>query len=132
MLGRFEGELALLGNADEHDALAGLKARAIACRDVVLTLAALELDDWHHMLVGERLNCLNEAVVEWADGGRRGDPIAEVIAQEGAQLTRRLQLGHIAVEIQPVNGRSRQRDVVAQYRGDVGAWHRRRLPRGQG
>jgi hypothetical protein len=31
------------------------------------------------MLVGERTNCLDEAVVKWADGGRRGDPIAKVI-----------------------------------------------------
>jgi len=79
VLGPFEGELAL-GNADEHDALAGLKARTVACSDVVLTLAALELDHRHQMLLGKCADRLDEAVVQGTKGGRRGDSIAEVLA----------------------------------------------------
>ncbi len=132
VLRRLERELALLGDADEHDTLERVVPRSILSRDIVLALAAFELDDRYELLLGKYADRLDETVVQRAEGGRRSDLIAEVIAQEGAQLTGRLQLGHVAVEIEPVNARGRQRDVVAQYRGDVGAWHRRRLPRGQG
>ncbi len=132
VLGRFERELALLRDTDEHHAVERVVPRSILSREIILALAAFELDHRYQMLLGKCGDRLDEAVVQRAEGGRRGDLIAEVIAQEGAQLTGRLQPGHVAVEIQPVDTRGRQRDVVAQYRGDVGAWHRRRLPRGQG
>lgn len=132
VLGGFEGELALLGDADEHHTFRRLKATTMGCSDIVFALAALELNDRHQLLLGKCRDVLHEAIVKGAERGRRGNPIAEVVAQEGTQLTARLELGHVAVEVQTVNARSGQRDVVAQYRGDVGAWHRRRLPRGQG
>jgi hypothetical protein len=121
VLCRFERELSLLGDTDEHDTLGSLIPRSILSCDVVFALAAFELDHRHQMVVGKCRDRLDGAVVQRAEGGWRGDPIAEVLAQEGAQLTSRLQPGHVAIEIQTVNARGRQRHVVAQYGGDVGA-----------
>ena len=114
VLGRLERELALLGDTDEYHALGQREAGSIASSDGVLALPALELNDRYQLLVGEGGNGLDELIVEWADGGRRGDPIAEVIAQEAAQLAARLQLGHVAVEIQAVDAVDLERDVVAK------------------
>jgi hypothetical protein len=131
VLGRFEGPLALLRHADEHHAFGGPELSALLRGHVVLTLAALELKDGHLLLLGEGGDGLDEAVVQRADGGGRRDLVAEVVAQEGTHLATRLEPGHVAVQIQPVDTRVRQRHVVAQYGGNAGARHRRRLPFGK-
>ena len=53
VLGRLERELPLLRGADEYDALGGSKPRSIACRDVILALTTLELNDGNAMPVGK-------------------------------------------------------------------------------
>ena len=45
VLGRFERDLALLGDTDEHNTLGSVLPRSILSRDVILALATLELDD---------------------------------------------------------------------------------------
>ena len=35
---------------------------------------------------GKRGDRVDEVIVQWPDSGRRGDPIAQLVAQEGAQL----------------------------------------------
>ena len=86
--------------------------------------------DRYQVLLRKGRDGLHEPIMKWAKRRWRGDPIAEVVAEETTYLTTRLQPGHVAIEIQTVNARGGQRHVVAQYGGDVGAWHRRRLPTG--
>ena len=73
VLGGLEGALPLLSDANEHDSLCGSKPWAIACSDIVFALAALELKDRHQWAVGKCGDVLNEAIVNGANGGRRGD-----------------------------------------------------------
>src|SRR5258707_10952028 len=48
---------------------------------------------------------------DWLAGGRRGDLIDEVVAQEGAPLAAGLQLRHVAIERQTINARGGRRHV---------------------
>src|ERR1051326_8428286 len=128
VLGGFERELAFLGHADEHHARVGLEAGPILSSHVVFALAALELNDRDWVAASEGADVLDEAIVPWAEGSRRSDAIAEMIAEKGAELSGRLEPGHIPVEIQAVNTRGGQRHLLAQYGGNAGDWRRRRLP----
>src|SRR5437879_5156985 len=109
VLGGFERELAFLGHSDEHDAFSGPKATAIACSNVVFALGTFELNEWHHLLLGKCTGGLHEPIVKWTKGSRRGDPVADVVAQEGTQLPGRLEFRHVAVEVQTVNARGGHR-----------------------
>ena len=86
VLGRFERELAFLGHTDEDHAFVAVKTCSILGRHIVFALATLELHDREHMVSGKRRDVVNEPIVQRTKGGRRGEAIAEVIAQEGAQL----------------------------------------------
>ncbi len=63
-LAGFEGRRLFLSNTDEHHAVVNLGARPILGGDLVFALTPLEMDQRHFVLDGERLNGLDEAVVQ--------------------------------------------------------------------
>src|SRR6185437_10406215 len=71
-------------------------------------------------------------IVQWTKESWRGDAMPKVLTQKSAQLATGLQPGHVAVQVQAVDARGGQRHVVAQYGGNAGAWHDRRLLRRKG
>jgi hypothetical protein len=113
-----------------NTAFGGTKVGSISSSYIVFALASLELDDRDQVAASKCRDVLDEAIVQWAKDRRRSDAVAEMIAQESAELAARLQPWHVAVKVQTVNARGGQRHVVAQYGGDAGGRHRRRLPTG--
>src|SRR5438067_6983171 len=63
-LAGFEGRRLFLGDADEHHAVVDLGVRPILASECVFALTTLEMDQRHLVLDGERLNGLDEAVVQ--------------------------------------------------------------------
>ena len=66
----------------KHHAFSSLEATTKACSDIVFALAALKLNDRHQVVLRKSSDRLHETIVQWTKGGRRGDPIAEVVAQQ--------------------------------------------------
>src|SRR3989442_6255467 len=95
----------LLRDPDEDDPLGALEAGTVAGCDVVLALTALEMDDRNSAVVGERLDRPEEAVVQWAEQGGRRNGVAQVLAQEVAELPGGLECRHVAVDVEPVQAR---------------------------
>jgi hypothetical protein len=117
---RFERPLLLLGEAEHHDALAFGEAGAMGRGDGVFVLAGLEFHDGNGVGGGKLLDRRGEAVVHRFEQGGRGNRMAEMIAQEVTEAAGRLQLGHIRVQIEPVEAAHFERDMVTDNVGDVG------------
>ena len=72
------------------------------------------------MAVCERVDRRKKAVMDGPEEGRRRDRIPEMIVEEVAQATGRLERGHVGVQIQAVDTPDRKRHVLADNVGDVG------------
>ncbi len=56
----------------------------------------------------------NEPIAHPLQQGRGGDGVTPVLAQEVHQLPRHLQVGDVAVQVDPIHGLHIQGDVLAQ------------------
>ena len=63
-LAGFEGRGLFLSDTDKDHAIVDLGVHPLLGRDLVFTLATLEVDQWHPNLNGERLHGLDETVVQ--------------------------------------------------------------------
>jgi hypothetical protein len=126
-----EGSRSLLGNANEHHPVIAGEARPVPGGHLVLALTTYEVDQRHLVLVGERLDGLDEPIAQRTEQRRRGDRLAEMVTAECHHLAERLERRDVPTQVQPVETGDGQTHVVAEYGGDVGARHRRRLPQGQ-
>ena len=88
--------------------------------DRVFVLAGLEFDQRHAVFGRKRLDPGHQPVMHGAEQCRRGYRKAEMIAQEVTQTTRRLQLGHVALQIDAIETSDRQRHVIPDNAIDVG------------
>ena len=122
---RLERAHLLLRHADHDHPVVHRPARAIVGDHVVFALAALERDQRHVLRGRVGLDGADEAVQHRRKQRGRRDRMAQVIPKEVAQPTRRLQLGHVGVQVQPVETPNGQGHVVANKLVDVG--HRRLL-----
>ena len=116
----FEGPHLFLCDADEHDALAGGEPRAVFGHTHVFALAALERHDLEMLPCRKLLDRGDEAIMPGFEQGGRRHGSTEIVVQEVAQAAGRLELGHIGVQIHPVNATDFERHVLADNRVDVG------------
>jgi hypothetical protein len=125
---RFEGLHLFLRHPDEEDALPGREPSTVGRDELVLALASFERDERQMPRIGELLDRGHEAVVPWLQqrGGRYRVP--EIIVEEVAQAARRLQPGHVGVQIHAVNAADFERHVLADNGVGVGR-HRNLLGR---
>jgi hypothetical protein len=110
----------LLGYADEHDAFVVIELRAVLGGDVILALTALELHDRDVVAIGEVIDGSDERVVHRTQERRRRDGVTQVLLEEVAELSGRLQPRKVAVDVEPIDAGDRQRDVIADNLVDVG------------
>ncbi|MFV2064382.1 MAG: hypothetical protein ACC726_12865 [Chloroflexota bacterium] len=121
--GRAEDARPFLGDADEHDALASLALGSVEIGPghVLLALALLEVDQRDVLGLGEPLDLPHEPRRALAEDGVAGDPLAgSGSLQEAGQPLGRLEPGHVAVEIEPVDALVTQGDVLVEQGVDVG------------
>ena len=126
----FEAGRLLLSDADEHHAFVGSAARALLCSEAILLLTAAEVDDRDRVLACEALDILREALQQRSEKGRRSDGCVELLATEGADVTRRLEERDVAIAVQTIHTGDGQGHVVTKYGGNAGAGHGGRLPYG--
>jgi hypothetical protein len=107
-----------LRDANHHDPVRPREFRPIRGDDRVL--ARLEFNEWHRVLGRIRFDCVHKVVVHRAEQRRRGNRMPEMIAQEVAEAARGLQLGHIALQVDPIEAPHRQRHVIPDNALDVG------------
>ena len=110
----------LLCGPQHDDALAARESRAVVGDDIIFPLTGLELHGRNVVLAHERLDRGQEPVMHRPEECWRWDRISEVIVEEVAQATGRLQLGHVGVQIQAVDTADRERHVLTDNVGDVG------------
>ena len=123
---RFERPLLLLGEAEQHDPARLVKRERWAVGDRVFILAGLEFHHRNRMRGRKLLDRRGESVVHRLEERRRRNRMTEMIAQEVTEATRGLQLGHIGMQIEPVEAADFERDVLTDNGGDVGC-HRNLL-----
>jgi hypothetical protein len=98
----------------------GSEVRAVRRSNRVFVLPGLEVHDWNGVAADKLFDGRHESIVHRLEQRRRRDRIAEIITQEVAEAAGRLQLGHVRVQIQPVEAPHFERDVVTDNIGDVG------------
>jgi hypothetical protein len=116
----FEGAHLFLRGPDDDDPLAAGEPRAVARDDVIFPLTGLECHGGNAVSAGERVDRRQEAVQHRPEQGGRGDRIPQVIVEEVAQTTGRLELGHVGMQVEPVDTADGERHVLADNIGDVG------------
>ena len=101
----------LLGDPDQHHLPVAALGRGRVDQRAGLGLLALALLEVHHrdpVDLGEAMDVFHVAVADLAERRRRRDREPALPAQEPAHLTHRLQLGHIALQEEPVHRPARQ------------------------
>ena len=116
----FEGAHLLLRGPQHDDSLAAGESRAVVGDDVIFPLTGLELHGRNPVLARERVDRFQESVMHRPEEGWRWDRLSKVIVEEVAQATRCLELGHIGMQVEPVDTAHRERDVLADNVCDVG------------
>jgi hypothetical protein len=106
----------LLGDADHDHALLAEQGGVgeVGCGDGLLALPLLEMDDGDAPLLGELLDGGHELAGHLAEELVAWDLLASVLAQEPAELVSLLELGHVAVEEDAVDGLVHERDVLVE------------------
>src|SRR5437879_4288629 len=130
LLVAFEAGGLLLSDADEDDTVFIREAGVLLGGDGVFLLAAAEVDDRNIVQLGEGVDRVSEAFEQRWEQSRRSDGCVQLLTAERGDVARRLEQGHVAVEVQAIDTRDGQGHVVAEYGGDAGAGHDRRLPYG--
>jgi hypothetical protein len=82
-------------------------------------LPLLEREQRHAVRVREGVNRRHERLADGVHQHRRGKRMAAVLPEERGHPARVLQLGHVRVEVQPINALDLQRDVLTQDFGDA-------------
>ena len=132
-----EHPLELLGRHDRHHPVSAVALSRFHVGTDVVELAVVQagavrlLQGQDRDAVARRvvLDLTTEPVSDLLEQRRRRDRVAQVIGQEPDHLAAHLQVGHVGVEVQPVDALDLQRDMAVQHVVDV--HHRRRYhPRG--
>jgi len=125
---------ALLGDADEHDALAtGRLGRVeVGSGDVLLAITLLEVHERDQIGRGIVLDRAVERGRPLAQDRVARDLLARLASEEPGQALGGLEAGHVAVEDEPVDALVAQRDVLVEQRVDVevGQWRSSRAGMG--
>jgi hypothetical protein len=86
----------------------------------ILPLPAFKRDDRNALALSERMDAGDEVIVSWLDQGGRRYRVAENVMKEVAQAAGCLELGHVGMQVEPVDTAHRERDVLADNVRDVG------------
>src|SRR5205823_5821892 len=109
-----------LRDANDDDSFTGSESSAIFCYPRILTLPAFKRDDRNAVAFGERMDAGDEVIVSGFEQRRGRNGVAEVVVEEVAQASGRLQLWHVGVQIHAIDAPDFERDVVTDNVGDVG------------
>jgi hypothetical protein len=115
-----EGEGAFLGDADEDDPPGPGEALTVLGRNVILAHTPREVDDGDVVVFGEGTHRPNELVAHPRQEGGRGNRVTPMHGQEGDQGARHLEVGDVAIEVEPIQTLNVQRDVLLQEGVDCG------------
>jgi hypothetical protein len=128
----------LLSNADQdHLAVATRVGRGAEqwLGDLLLVLAFREVANRHAVGFSPAMDGGHVRFANLAEGGRRWDRKAALPIEERAHLADGLQLGHVRLQKDAIDGATGQGDVIAQQGGIIGhrvallVWNARRLHR---
>jgi len=111
--------LELLSDADGDDAggAGGVQERT---HGVDLALAFLELEQRDLVAASEGLDAIAEAVADVGEESGRGDGVAEVLGEEGDDLTADLEGGNVGVEVDAIEALEVEDDVLVEELIEVG------------
>src|SRR5205823_1843531 len=115
----FEAGRLLLSDADEHHAFVASEAGTVLGSDAILLLTAAEMDDRDRVLACEALDVIGEALQQRSEQGWRSNGCVELLATEAADVTRRLEERHVAIEVQTIHAGDGQGHVVIEYGGNA-------------
>src|SRR3712207_181825 len=93
----------LLGLADEQHALLAREGGAVSSGEIILALPLGEGDERDALLLGKALNGGHERPADRLHQGCGGDRLAPVLPEEADHAQLPLQLGHVDIEVQPVD-----------------------------
>jgi hypothetical protein len=117
---RFEGPHLFLRRADQYNAFASPESSAVGRDKRVLAVNAFEGNKRHVPIGRKLLNGCDKAIVSRLEQRWRGHRMTQVVVEEVAQATGRLELGHVRVQINAVDAPNLERDVLTDNVGDVG------------
>jgi hypothetical protein len=107
----------LLGPADEQHLLGAVTAGQVLVQHVVLALPLAEIDQRHGMVDGEVFDRFDERLAPRRDHRGRRDLKAQVPGQEPDHLPDPLQVGHVQVQVEPVDRLNLEHHVLGEYIG---------------
>jgi hypothetical protein len=81
---------------------------------LVLALAALEPDHRNLLALDETSNLRAETIPQPTEKSRRRQREAQVFAEEKHQLTRSLELRHVAVDVDPIDAAHLKTDLICE------------------
>jgi hypothetical protein len=82
--------------------------------DIVLTLPFGKGQQWHVVLLSERLDAGDESFADRVHKSGRGDAMSSVVAQEAGDALFKLQISHVHVQVHAVDAFHFQGDVLVE------------------
>src|ERR1700750_384658 len=105
----------LLRLADVEHALAPAEAPQVLLCDIVLALALGKGNKVNPFIRDELLDVADERLAHRHDRGRGGKALAAMDVKISDHGPRRLQVGHVDIQVHSIDGFELQHDVVTQY-----------------
>src|SRR3954470_21476224 len=105
----------LLRLADVEHTLAPVEAPQVLLRDIVLALALGKGNKVDPFVRDELLDVADERLAHRHHRGRGGKALAAMDVKISDHGTRRLQVGHVDIQVHSIDGFELQHDVVTQY-----------------
>ncbi len=113
LLGSKDGSF-LLCLPDEQHPFFLFELPTHGCCDVVFPLPFLKRDEWNLFGQSELLDCRNERPADRIHQRRRCELLLAVVPEEPSRAFGTLQLGHVGIQVHPVNPLQLQGHVVFQ------------------
>src|SRR5262245_2908128 len=110
----FERGESLLSHPEENYPLLTGVALAHRARHLVFALAPLETHHRNLLPLDELPDCLAKPIPKLTKKRWRGQGVAQMLLQKVDQLTRALELRHVAIDVDPIHAADLQTDLICE------------------